>query len=42
MNFKDFFIATNIDHIIAYRHLCDKGCWPEGFIPEGTVFDPGW
>ena len=37
MRFDDFFDPYNVNHMKAYEHLCDRGCWPDGFIP--TVCD---
>lgn len=28
--------------MMAYKHLQEKGFWPEGFIPERMEFEPAW
>ena len=42
MTIVDFFDIHDFEHIKAWKHLCEHGQWPEGFIPEGTVFQPMW
>jgi len=42
MNLVEFFDPRNLDHMKAYKHLCDKGFWPEGFIKEGMEIPNGW
>ena len=42
MLITEFFDITNLDHLKAYQHLSDTGSWPEGFVPKGTEFQPGW
>lgn len=41
-NIIDFFDEDDINHLKAYKHLCDTGCWPENFVPEGTEFPTSW
>ena len=42
MKLTQFFNVQSKEHMEAYKHLQEKGFWPEGFIPEGTEFEPGW
>lgn len=38
--FLDWFDLKQTDHLKAYRHLCEKCMWPDGFIPgdvEGAM-----
>ena len=42
MDFFDFFDVDNDEHLRAYKHLLNRGFWPEGFIPPGTVRPEGW
>jgi hypothetical protein len=42
MSITDWFDPMNVKHIRAYRHICEIGVWPEGFIPKGTEFPPMW
>lgn len=42
MEINEWFDIENIEHIKAYNYLRGHGNWPEGFIPEGTVFNPAW
>ena len=38
MDIVDFFDVNNLDHLRAYKYLCDVGMWPEGFVPaEVTI-----
>ena len=41
MDIREFFDIDKIDHVRAYQHLKETGCWPQGFIPEGTMFESG-
>lgn len=40
----DWFDINNPEHIAAYQFVCDKGYWPEGFIPskKAVAFPAGW
>jgi hypothetical protein len=42
MTITEFFNPHNVDHMVAYDHVMATGRWPEGFIPEGTVFSSVW
>lgn len=42
MDIVDFFNPHNIEHIKAYEHLDEEGCWPEGFISDDIEFSTGW
>ena len=42
MQIDDFFDPFDIVHIKAYKHLCETGSWPEGFIPSSVEFFPAW
>jgi len=42
MFISDWFDTTNLDHLRAYKHLVDTGCWPEGFIPDDVEIPAGW
>jgi len=42
MDITTWFDPSNPEHIVAYKHLEDKGVWPEGFIPDGMEFSPSW
>lgn len=42
MNIVCWFNSNNIEHLKAYKHLQDTGCWPEDFLPEGIWFNPAW
>lgn len=32
----DFFDAHNVDHLAAFKHYCNKGRWPQGFMPSNV------
>jgi len=34
LDLETFFDPHDPDHMAAYRHLVEKGSWPEGFLPE--------
>ncbi|KKN08299.1 hypothetical protein LCGC14_1058110 [marine sediment metagenome] len=36
MTIDEFFNPYDLEHIAAYKHLCDTGSWPEGFIPDSV------
>ena len=38
----DWFDIHDDDHLRAWSHLNETGIWPEGFVPEGTLFDTNW
>lgn len=38
----DFFDPHDFEHIQAYAVLVESGMWPEGFIPDGTIFPSDW
>ena len=42
MDFIDWFDVDNMDHLKAAKHLMVIGSWPEGFIPDNVIMDPGW
>lgn len=42
MKITEWFDPCVIDHVKAYRHLQNRGCWPQDFIPEGMTFPEGW
>jgi|GEM_PF-3411962 hypothetical protein len=42
MKISDFFNPQSLEHMMAYKHLQEKGFWPEGFIPERMEFEPAW
>lgn len=42
MKITQWFNVQERSHMEAYIHLREKGFWPEGFIPEGMEFEPGW
>ena len=42
MVFSEWFDPYNIEHIKAYKHLQDKGLWPEGFVPAEIEMDNRW
>lgn len=39
MSFNKWFDITNLNHLKAYKHLCDSGFWPKGFIPDVVEMD---
>ena len=41
-SFLSWFNEYNPKHILAYKVLQESGKWPEGFIPEGIIFEPSW
>lgn len=38
----EWFSTSNPEHLKAYRVLCNKGVWPQGFIPDDTEFPNMW
>jgi hypothetical protein len=42
VNIVDWFDIENDEHLRAYWTLGRVGNWPEGFIPNGMQFPPGW
>ena len=43
MLISEWFDVNNKEHLKAYQHLMDVGCWPEGFIDKNKVeFESGW
>ena len=42
LSIVDWFQTDNHEHLTAYRALCNKGVWPEGFIPDDTEFPNMW
>ena len=38
---EEFFDPYNPEHCRAYSHLCNKGMWPDGFIPDDVVLPTG-
>ena len=42
MDIVKFFDEDDMNHLKAYKHLCDTGRWPENFVPEGTEFSTNW
>lgn len=42
LKFEKWFDVYNLDHIKAYKDLCEIGHWPEGFIPKGMELKPQW
>ena len=36
IDFRDFFDVENKLHLLAYKHFCESGKWPEGFIPPNV------
>jgi hypothetical protein len=46
-NFNNFTLTEWFDirkqeHLEAYVHLCQKGTWPQDFLPENIVMDTSW
>ena len=41
MNIINWFDTSNLDHLKAYRYLCEKGFWPENFLPEDIEIKSG-
>jgi hypothetical protein len=42
MKFTEWFNPHSLQHIEAYKYLCDNGMWPKGFIPDDVKMDNGW
>jgi hypothetical protein len=42
MNLIDWFDVYSVEHLKAYRHLEQKGVWPEGFIPSNIEVSGRW
>ena len=42
MNILDFIDLDNDEHLEAINTWHFTGIWPDGFIPEGTIFQPSW
>jgi hypothetical protein len=42
MRFDHWFDPYNPEHMKAYEHLCNNGCWPDGFIPECAEMSTIW
>ena len=42
MDLLDFFDVYNVEHLKAYKHLTEKGSWPEGFLPENCILSNVW
>jgi len=42
MDILNWFEVDNYEHINAYVHLQETGCWPENFIPENIDFCLNW
>ena len=40
--FSDWFDPNNMQHLKAFKHLCDTGVWPEGFIPNTVELGNLW
>ena len=40
MKINDWFDPYDREHLEAYKHLNDTGCWPEGFVPEDMEYPP--
>jgi hypothetical protein len=41
-NLNDFFDPYNKEHLIAYRHLQEEGCFPAGFVPDDVEIPLHW
>lgn len=41
-HFVKWFDPSNIEHLKAYKHLQDTGCWPEGFRPKDLEMPANW
>jgi hypothetical protein len=39
---ENWFDPDDERHLRAYQHLRDKGCWPEGFIPDNVEMSAHW
>jgi hypothetical protein len=42
MDITKFFNPFCTEHMKAFKVLSTTGCWPEGFVPEGTEFPSTW
>jgi len=42
MNIIEWFSPDNIEHIKAFKHLCQTGMWPKDFVPEGMDLPNLW
>ena len=42
MSIIDWFNPEDIDHLRAYEFLVRTEKWPEGFVPVGLDWNPGW
>jgi hypothetical protein len=40
--FIDWFDPYDIYHIRAFRHLCNTGYWPKGFVPDDVDMSNTW
>ena len=41
-NILDWFDPHNIEHLKAYKHLEDTGCWPKDFLPDDIEMVTVW
>lgn len=39
---ENWFDPYNHEHVKAWKHLCEQGSWPEGFIPDYVEMTSGW
>ena len=42
MTILEFFDVYNYNHLMAYKHLSNKGVWPEGFIDDSITYPDFW
>ena len=42
MKLDDWFNQHDLEHLSAYKQLCEAGAWPKGFIPQTLEFPEGW
>ena len=38
----EWFDPYNKEHLKAYLHLKNEGCWPRNFLPKDIVIPLGW
>lgn len=42
IDFAEWFDIDNKEHLAAFKHMCDTGAWPIGFLPENIMMEPSW
>jgi len=42
VNVVDWFDASNLEHLKAYKYLGENAFWPKGFLPDFVEIGPSW